>query len=188
MGYPEQPIEQLPWARGYVLLEKQKNSVLFTMARTKEREHMFKWVGPLSTERQVLIALSKKKVELQSIEDAGELFVECILGDVTGNLLKASGFNAGKLMGVSKLIQNIKKLSSDRIDLIAYSERGFRNYLETNKLDPDKYETVFILKSTTQYFAFHKDVPDSLIQKFQNALDSIQEEHKALLKRYKLSF
>ncbi len=47
MGYPEQQVVVYPWARGYFYIKTKKNHVLFTMSRTKEREKLFKWVGPI---------------------------------------------------------------------------------------------------------------------------------------------
>jgi polar amino acid transport system substrate-binding protein len=100
--------------------------------------------------------------------------------------LKESGFDNNKLQGVSKLRQNVQKLELDRIDLIAYSENGFYKHLKINNLDPKKFESVYILKETELYYAFHKDTPDSLVQKFQKALDSLHVEHMGILKRYNL--
>lgn len=39
------PIEIVPWARGHNDVLKKPNIVLFSMARTAERENLFRWVG-----------------------------------------------------------------------------------------------------------------------------------------------
>ncbi|MCP4552392.1 MAG: amino acid ABC transporter substrate-binding protein [Bacteroidetes bacterium] len=186
MGYPEQIIRVYPWARGYSYVKKEKNHVLFTMSRTKEREKLFKWVGPIFATRQILIALSVKKIKLHTIEDAKKYHIGIIIEDIAGMILKKSGFDNNKLQSVSRLKQNIQKLELNRIDLIAYSEHGFSNYLKLNNLDPEKFESVYILKETGLYYAFHKDTPDSLVQKFQKALNSLHDEHMRILKRYNL--
>ncbi len=69
MGYTEQKIKVLPWARGYSHVMKQKNHVLFSMARTKDREKLFQWAGPICTSRLVLIALADNKIKLSKFED-----------------------------------------------------------------------------------------------------------------------
>ncbi|MCP4346317.1 MAG: ABC transporter substrate-binding protein [Desulfobacterales bacterium] len=184
MGYPEQTITVYPWARGYLHVKKTKNHVLFTMSRTKEREELFKWVGPVFTTRQILIALLDKNIKLRTIEDAKKYNIGIIIDDIAGMLLKESGFDNNRLQGVSNLRQNIRKLELDRIDLIAYSENGFYSYLKLNNLNPEKFESVYILKETKLYYAFHKDTPDSLLQKFQKALDSLHVRHMEILKRY----
>ncbi len=44
-------IKILPWACGYNLLKTKANVVLFSTTRTKERENLFHWVGPLCIAR-----------------------------------------------------------------------------------------------------------------------------------------
>lgn len=45
----KEDFELMPWSRAYNIVQTKKNSVLFTTSRTKEREELFKWVGPLNT-------------------------------------------------------------------------------------------------------------------------------------------
>ena len=45
------PIVFYPWSRGYEIVQKTKNSVLFSMTKTKDRENKFKWVGPIAKKR-----------------------------------------------------------------------------------------------------------------------------------------
>jgi polar amino acid transport system substrate-binding protein len=49
-------IEILPWNEGYQRALNDKNTVLFAMARSPEREHLFKWAGPIGSTREVLLA------------------------------------------------------------------------------------------------------------------------------------
>ncbi|MCP3926814.1 MAG: amino acid ABC transporter substrate-binding protein [Desulfobacterales bacterium] len=183
MGYPEQKINVFPWARSYSYVMKQKNHVLFSMARTKDRENLFKWVGPICTSRQVLIALADKKIKLSKIEDVKKYNTGAIIKDVAGMIVKKSGF-AKKLQSVSRLSQNIQKLELGRIDLIAYSEQGLYEYLKLNRIDTKKYETVFVLQEIGLYYTFHKATPDSLINSFQKAIDNLHDEHMKILKKY----
>ena len=40
-------IKMVPWARGYEMIQKYPDVVLFQMSRSAEREKMFNWVGPV---------------------------------------------------------------------------------------------------------------------------------------------
>ena len=51
-------IEIYPWTRALKIVNKKKNSAIFSMHRTKEREHKYKWVGPL---RFMKLVFFKKK-------------------------------------------------------------------------------------------------------------------------------
>jgi polar amino acid transport system substrate-binding protein len=55
VGSQEQ-IQVYPWARAYKMALEEKNVILFGMTYTKVREDKFKWVGPLATKRDILVA------------------------------------------------------------------------------------------------------------------------------------
>ncbi len=41
------PIEVMPWARGYSLVQSEPNVMLFSTTRTEAREGLLQWVGPV---------------------------------------------------------------------------------------------------------------------------------------------
>jgi polar amino acid transport system substrate-binding protein len=51
IGMEGHRIIMYPWARGYLMLKTQNNIVLFPTSRTRYREKMFKWAGPISDNR-----------------------------------------------------------------------------------------------------------------------------------------
>ena len=55
-GIGRDDIKLLPWARGYQIVKTKKNSVLFAMSRTPSRETVFKWVGPIESNKISLMA------------------------------------------------------------------------------------------------------------------------------------
>ena len=69
LGYPAQPIQVVPWARGYRSLQNEGNAVLFATSRYHAREHLFQWVGPIFTARYILVANNTlADIELSDIE------------------------------------------------------------------------------------------------------------------------
>ena len=49
-------IQVYPWSRAYKIALEDENIVLFSTTHTKERDNKFKWVGPLATKRDILVA------------------------------------------------------------------------------------------------------------------------------------
>ncbi len=184
MGYPEQSIQLLPWARGYYYLIREKNHVLFATSRTEERENLFKWVGPLYSVKIILIALSESSININSIEDAKKYMIGTIRDDVSEQLLVACGFEKEKLQRVNTIEQNLMKLKFGRIDLISFSEKGLNDYLKAGQFNSNEFRTVFAFNGNKSYYAFNKSVPDALIRRFQKALDSLSREHQAILDKY----
>ncbi|MBI4976703.1 MAG: transporter substrate-binding domain-containing protein [Spirochaetes bacterium] len=187
MGVPSQTIKIVPWARGYHTVQSQSNCVLFSMTRTRERERLFKWVGPIFTVKNVLMGRTDKILKIDTIDAAKKLRIGTIKDDVLEKYLLQSGFLPDKIDGVAAMEQNFDKLRAGRIDCIAHTEQTLRQYIRNNKLDQDGFRVFFVLSDSPNYYAFSRETPDTLIQQFQKALEQLADEHHALLERYGLS-
>jgi len=179
-------IKLLPWARGYKRLLSEPNTCLFSTTRTEEREHLFKWVGPIAPEAVGLIARKERKIEIGSVEDIEKHKIGTIRDDVAEQYLISAGISVDDMERVPKTILNIKKLNRGRIDLWAYDENVAMWELKANGFNPADYESVYVLGSKNQYFACHKGTSDSVIQKLQAALDTLKAdgEYEKILDRY----
>jgi len=184
MGCKPQPIEVVPWARGYEQALNGKTTVLFSMSRTKDRDKLFKWAGPIFTVKTVLFGTKKSKIHLKSLSDAKKYRIGTIKDDVAESILVKNGFSAGNIESVPGLRRNFEKLKLGRIDLIANSLDTCNEYIKENLLNPGDYTQVFIMEENTNYFAFSMDVPDTLVKRFQSALEKTAAERSAILKKY----
>jgi polar amino acid transport system substrate-binding protein len=171
-------IEMLPWTRAYQKIQKEKNTVLFAMVKTTEREKLFKWVGPISTANNALIARKSQKIKIGSIEDAKKYTIGVVRDAAAAELVRKAGIPWENLNVVAKPEQNILKLERGRIDLIAYDEIVTRWILRDKGMKPEDFETVYLLEKGEHYFAFNKDTPDALIQRMQAILDDLKKEGK----------
>lgn len=180
MRVTEQPIRVVPWARGYRNVQEQPGTVLFAMSRTEEREEMFRWVCPITVNRQVLISRADRDIQIDSLEEAKKYRIGTILEDVGDNLLKEAGFP--NLQQVSNFELNLRKLDAGRIDLLAYGDTSFQKQVE----NPDDYKVTYVLRELPACFAFHRDTPESLVSGFQQAMDAIvaRGDHAELVERY----
>ena len=52
------------------IVENNKNTALFSMLRTDERERKYKWVGPLATMKLVFFKKKGSKITLHNLDDA----------------------------------------------------------------------------------------------------------------------
>ena len=84
-------------------------------------------------------------------------------------------------------ISNIKKLNINRIDMVVQSWEVFSNFAKELSINPDFFETVYLVDTKDIFYAFHKETPDWIIKKFQKAFDKLKEEGKLddLTKLYK---
>ena len=164
----DEMIEVFPWARAYQLVLAEKNIVLFGMTHTKERNSLFKWVGPLATKRDILLAKKGGGIELQSLEDAKIVpRIGTLRDDTRERLLKEKGFT--NLYSVSDEQNNAKKLMLGRIDLWAYKKPGWRTVCELAGINPDEFVEVLDLREIDVSIAFSKATSDAIVKKWRNA-------------------
>lgn len=187
MKIPEQKIRLLPWARAYYNIQSQKKQVLFTMSRTEEREALFKWVGPISSSRHLLVGYSKdsSKIVINSTKDILTYNIGVVRLDVGEQVLIKHNIPKSNMKEVIKMKDNIASLLNGDVDLISIGEEAFTSLKKLDGVGENIY-IAYTMGVSQDYIAFSKDIPDSTIEKFRKALDAIEIEHRNILNKYDL--
>lgn len=177
------------WSRAYKLAQKKKNTMVFSTMRTKAREPLFKWVGPIAPTTKNIIALKEKNIKINSIDDLKKYTIGTVLRDSAEELLLSLGVNKENLKPVSgkeSLKLTFRKIQNNRIDMFAYNSNVAKYYAKKNNIDWNRYEIVFTMVKTDVYLAFNKNTDDKVINKWQKGLDKIKENgiYKSILEKY----
>jgi len=177
------------WSRAYSLALKNTNTMVFSTTRTESREDLFKWVGPIVNTSVGAIALKQKNIKINSVKDFEKYKIGAVLKDVGEDSLLEIGVNSDKIQSVSgknAIKISFLKLKNKRIDIFAYETNAAFQDAKTLGFDISKYEIVYTLKEGQLYFAFNKNVEDKIIQKWQEALDTIKKNgtYKKILSKY----
>ena len=182
-------IEVYTWSKALNIVNNQKNTAIFSMLRTPEREHKYKWVGPLSSMKLVFFKKKGSKITLNSIEDAKKVeSIGVTEGVANFEMLSKQGFTNLVVLKNAEDEENIKKLVDGSIDLWpTLLKAGFYNArLQglSGEIEPIKNVVAF---SGDLYIAFNIQTDDKTIQKWQNALDILKKENiiENIIKRYK---
>ncbi|MGD2038645.1 MAG: ABC transporter substrate-binding protein, partial [Desulfobacterales bacterium] len=163
-----EPIQVYPWARAYKMALEKENVILFGMTYTKVREDKFKWVGPLATKRDILVAKKGSGIKINSLEDAKKVKrIGTLRDDTRERLLKRHGFT--NLEPVSDEQLNAKKLALGRIDLWAYKIPGLRTVCDLAGVNYTEFEEVYHLREIDLMIAFSKKTSDSIVEKWEDA-------------------
>ncbi len=175
-----------PWARGYQTALHQNGTILFLTTRTKEREKLFKWVGPLFTNTTCLISRKDRNITITSPDDFNKFLFGAVRDDVGEQLLIREGVPLAKIKRTTSNTSTTKMLQAGRLDFIAQSYLGFSYDARAAGLNPDNFECSYELNSDDISYAFHKETPDAIIEKFQRAFDQLKKEGKVqeIFKRY----
>ena len=172
-------IHLVSWTEGYQAALTQNNTVLFGMARTPEREQSFKWAGPFYSDRYVLFARPERGITIESPGDLNEYRIGVIADDAAAQQLLDIGVNKSQLVQETNTSVIVEKLNNGEIDLWAYPEATGRHITEKITGNYYSYTVVYKLENLDSYYAFSKDIPDSVVQSFQQALDSLKQEKDA---------
>ena len=168
----EEQIQVYPWARAYKMALEDENVILFGMTYTKVRHDKFKWVGPLATKRDILVARKSSDIKIKDLEDAKKVKrIGTLRDDTRGRLLQSQGFT--NLEPVSDEQLNAKKLALGRIDLWAYKTPGLRTVCDLAGVDHTTFEEVYHLREIDLMIAFSKKTSDSIVQKWKTAFDEM---------------
>ena len=171
-------IKMYPWARGYDEVQKNENTILFSMTRTEERENMFKWVGPIFQNTSHLIAKKDKNITIASADDVKKYKVGTVLDDVGEQYMEKMGIAKDKLQRAKSGEINAKKLNAGRIDLVVSSWSGFEGNCKDAGVDPSLFAPVYAVHSADISYAFYKGTSNAIIGAFQKALDELKAEGK----------
>lgn len=183
-------IHLVPWARGYRIVLKKKNTMLFSTTRTAQREPLFKWVGPIIDTQIGIIAPKEKHIKIKSVKDLNKYKIGAVINDIGEQLLLANGVkkeNIDAISGTNPVVVNFQKMGKGRIDLFAYETNVAMYGAKSYQIDPKDFEVVYILKKGKLYYAFNKNTDDKIIKAYQKALDEIKKNgvYDKILKKYR---
>jgi polar amino acid transport system substrate-binding protein len=188
----EAGIQSLPWARAYDTALNSENVLIYSMARTEQRERLFKWVGVVAPMSWYLYARADSKIYLESIDDARNYQIATVKQDAGEQYLTAKGFVLGKnLQSSNKYEYNYEKLKLGRVDLWVSIELNALYLMRQAGDEPEKMiKRVLSLPDLGGegglYMAFSRNTPDDLVERFRQALETIHHNgtYDAILKKW----
>lgn len=178
-------LKAVPWLRAYTLAQEAPGHALFAIVRTPERESLFKWVGPVFGEGDYFYKLKGSLLEINRLEDARRVPRIAVRKDgYTHQALAASGFT--NLDIGPSYDSSYRKLYEGRVDLVLMGELTHVYMVEHAGIDPAAFErTSYKFNESSAWLAFSPDVPDALIDQWQQALDTLKADgtYQAILER-----
>jgi polar amino acid transport system substrate-binding protein len=172
-------ISLYPWARAYWMASHEKNTLIFPMSRTRERESMFKWVGAIAPNTSYLFALSSRTdIKIESLDDLKKYTIGTLIDGFRNNYLNGKGLG-GNLQQTASLKENYYKLKSNRIDLWSSNELTASYIIQSEGDDPALIKKAYKLDglpSNGYFMAFSFDTSDEIVKSFKKALEKIKHD------------
>jgi ABC-type amino acid transport substrate-binding protein len=182
-----------PWPDAYKTVLTTENTALFSMSRTKHRESLFQWVGPIADGNIVILARRDTVIEITTPLDVAKYKIGVIQDDIGEQLLLEAGVPRGAMLEAKSVNVLAELLIKNRVDLIAYSEKAAYWYVKQAGLSSDLFKAVYTLKEGNTYYAFNKDTDPVFVQKLQQGIDKLKarvdengvSQHQAILDKYR---
>ncbi len=172
--------QSMPWARAYDIAQSSENVLIYSIARTPNRETLFKWVGVIAPADWYLFSLQGKNPKLNQLDDAKSRQIATVNQTAGEQFLVSKGFVIGQnLQSSVKYEFNYEKLKLGRVDLWV-SNGLVAAYLARQAGDDPTKVLVPVyhlsdLSSNGYYMAFGPKTPDVFVDRFRLGLEAIKK-------------
>lgn len=166
-------VKAVPWKRAYVTTQDVPGTALFPTARTKEREDLFKWIGPIGITWWQLFKRKEDPLVIRTIDQARHIgAIGVVRGSAREAWLKARKFP--NLFAVSDHAAMHMMLQRGRLRLVASSSNGVKAHLRKMGLPPDQAVPVLEYRTCYLYLATNRYMSPQIIDRLQSALDRLK--------------
>jgi polar amino acid transport system substrate-binding protein len=169
------PIEVVPWIRGYREVQTKPNVVLFSVVRSAERDPLFHWVGPLRTYEYCFYTRKDANVQIKSLSEAKQLrLVGVYKEDIRDQYLTRMGFT-----NLDRSIDNItalKKLMDGRVDAMAAAESGFSELATMAGFRPNDFEKRYTFLQVQTYIVFSKSTSEKIVKAWNRRFEEMKQD------------
>jgi len=164
--------QDFPWARSYDYALKNKNVLIFSLARTTEREPHFHWIKKLSSHKTMFLSRKNTFDEINSAEAAKDYILGVKRNDVVHQYLLSQGFTEGKnLIVVTDSKMTINMLMSGRVDFANAWPELLNQYCAELQCQPEDFQFSFELVDLRQdlWLAASIGTDEHLLDKLRTA-------------------
>lgn len=172
------------WPASYSTVLTQKNTILFSTNRSEHRENLFKWVGPIVDVKLVVLARKDANITVGTPLDMAKYKVGVVKDGIGEQMLLNLGIPRQSMQESTHATALLEKLMKNRIDLLVYGERGASWWSKQVGIDPNLFETIYVLDQGSIYYAVNKDTDDSVVNKLQNGLNQLKQQNLSGRSRY----
>ncbi len=175
-GLPVEPgdVRVLPWPRAFNLALNTPDALLFSTARTPEREELFKWVGPVMHVTVGAVVRKNSRVAPRRWRDLQGLRVGTVRNTVGEQLLLEQGVPSALLHSVTTPADAVRMLAAGRVDVLAFNIHSTLYMMEQGNIDSSEYTMSMVLQKFGLYMAFNRATDDALVARLQSTLDAMR--------------
>lgn len=175
-GLSDYQVGLYPWARAYDIALQEPGVLVYLIARTSEREALFRWVGQIMRIEYHFYKLRERTdIQVPDLQAAKAYRVGVLREDVRHRYLLANGFS--KIVVTAHNSDNFKRLLNGQVDLVPMPEQDIITLCNEAGVDPGTVEKVFTSGTFTPlYMAYSRGTDDDTVLRTQAAFEHLQAE------------
>ena len=169
-------VQIVPWARGWVMVSNEPNSVLFTMSHSNEREEKFTLLGPLMIGELNLYSLKSNDIPFNSSSNL-DIYnkIALLRSGICTSTLNSAGINVN-VTNVTNDVQAVKMTAIKRVDYFCSFNYLVANIVNDAGYTIDKFKKSYLLQNDKSYIAFSKGTNVETIKLWQQAMIEMVED------------
>jgi polar amino acid transport system substrate-binding protein len=172
-------VEVLPWARAYTIASSEPNVMIFSIARTANREANFNWLIKVDSSTYTFYSLATRKdLQIQNVSEALQHSVASVRNSSEANALLDMGFVEGK-----NLILTVSYKQAWQMVLLKRADFTYANSIILDAVDtpqpgdPDVFSKAYNPgQSTDLYLATSINIDAGILLGLQTSLESMQQD------------
>jgi polar amino acid transport system substrate-binding protein len=177
-------LEFLPWKRAQDETQQNDNVAIIPLARNAEREPLYKWVGPIIVDQEVLITLAGGKPAPKSLAEAKDWSICTLLGSPTVAALSQAGFT--NVQPTKDMATCSRMTNAGRADAWSAARMVAPYQYRMDGFDPSTLRYGALVRPNEIYMGLSPKVPDATVARWQGALEKLRANGKvaAILKTF----
>lgn len=165
------PIREVVYAEGMQRLGGNGEVAFFNIYRTPQREHLYKWVGPLQREVDYLYGLDGTR-DMKSLRDARDASICVVSGSMHHVVLASQGF--ANLRTEETYAACFALLHAGEVSLAVSSDETVAQKLHEAGIPASAaYCVPEPVVQSAGYIAFSRNVDDAVVRQWQEAFNSL---------------
>ncbi|MCH8620362.1 transporter substrate-binding domain-containing protein [Undibacterium sp. TS12] len=171
----QEPIQLVPWSRGYKAVLEDENVLLFSLGRSPEREKLMHMLGPIAISKTVIYTRKGEAARLRMPDvDIYKMGVGAYRGSIFADAARKKGFY--KLVQADSPQNSSKMLFAKRFDLWVEGSMAVNAVLQETGHSMADIEEVMVLDSLELYLAFSIRTSPATLALWEAALRQMKKD------------
>lgn len=161
-----------------------RDTMLFSIARSSEREGRYSWIGPFASYDIVLFASRGRNISISNPEELTRYTIGAVESDIAISELQKLEIPSDSIITREKPEELFRLLKEGEIDMFATGDIAGEYFIRRLEDRPELYKIVYHLQSIPLYFIFSRDTSPDLTAQFQKGLDDLMLSEVGEMSRY----